>query len=281
MKIRFIFTFVPPVLNWRDLMYNGKMQNKAGQNSKNPLVSVVIPAFNEEKFVGRAIQSLLEQDFNNFEIIVVDNNSTDRTSEVARSLGAKVFFEPKQGVGHARQRGFSEARGLIIATTDADTIVPKDWLSTIVKAFERDERLVGFGGLCSLYSGPLLARLLARHSLYPFLLMDRLFSGGWNLMGSNSAIKKEAFLKVGGFNEELTMNEDVEISHRLRKVGRVSIDSKFWVKASGRRYSQGLISGLMCYIPTTLMRFFFRKYNTFMRLSPIRTETLPKKESER
>jgi len=60
---------------------------------KNPLISVVIPAFNEENFIAKTLESLLNQDFKDFEIIVVDNNSTDQTAEIAKKFGAILLYE--------------------------------------------------------------------------------------------------------------------------------------------------------------------------------------------
>lgn len=242
------------------------------KNPPYPLLSVVIPALNEEKFIGKTLFSLLNQDFKDFEIIIIDNNSTDRTPKIAKKFGARVIFEPRQGVGYARQRGFLEAKGKIIASTDADAVLPPDWLSNIILHFEKDEKLIALGGLSYLSSGSLMARLASFYFLYPFLILDKIISGGWSLMGSNFAMRRKAFLDVGGFNTDLIINEDIEISHRLREIGKVVLDPNFRVKVSGRRYRNGLILGLMDYLPTTIMRFFFKKYNKFMKLSPVRVE---------
>jgi len=242
------------------------------KNYLKTLISVVIPAFNEEKFLPSCLESLKNQDFKGFEIIVVDNNSTDKTAEMAKKFGAILVREKRQGVAFARQRGFLEARGEIITTTDADTILPKNWLSKIFEEFEKDENLVAFGGSATLYSGPILARLASNFLLYLFLLLDKFFSGGWNLMGCNFTVRKDAFLKIGGFNLNLKLNEDIEISQRLIKVGKVILDPNFKVKTSGRRYRHGLIFGLIDYVPSTFSRWIFRKYDKFQKFSPVRKE---------
>jgi len=86
-----------------------------------PIISVIIPAANEEKTLPFCLASLKKQTFSNFEVIVIDNNSTDKTAAVAQKFGAKVVSEKKQGIIYARERGFQEAKGEIIARTDADT----------------------------------------------------------------------------------------------------------------------------------------------------------------
>lgn len=241
------------------------------KNPFDPLVSVVIPAFNEEQYLTKALQSIVNQEFQNFELIVVNNNSTDKTAEIAESFGAKVIFESQRGVGYARQAGFLEAKGEIIATTDADTILPRNWLSRIVSEFEKDGKLAAFGGLYTLYSGPLTARFTISRFARSAWTLDKIFSRGWGLPGVNFAVKKEAFLKVGGFKSELSLGEDAEISRRLKKVGRVLLDPRFLVQTSGRRYRSGLLLGLMAYIPNGIVRIVFNKHK-FLKLPTIRSE---------
>ena len=100
--------------------------------------SVVIPAFNEEVLIGPCLESLAAQDYPApFEIIVVDNNCTDRTAAIAAAMGATVVFEPERGVCQARQCGTAVAHGNIVISTDADTTFSPGWLSAIDRAFAR------------------------------------------------------------------------------------------------------------------------------------------------
>ena len=249
------------------------MNKKETRFHKKIDISVVVPAYNEEKLLSFCLESLKKQKFEGkYEIIVVDNSSTDKTREVAKRFGAKVVFEKRKGVGFARQKGFLKARGEIIASTDADTILPRNWLSRISEEFKKDENLVAFGGSAILYSGPILARFASHFLLYPFLIFDKFFSGDWNLMGCNFALKKEAFFKIGGFDTNLRLNEDIEISSRLRKIGKVILDLNFKIKTSGRRYRHGLIFGLIDYVPSTFSRWIFKKHDKFQKFSPVRKE---------
>ncbi len=229
-------------------------------NPQNPFLSVVIPAFNEEKFLPKALQSLVRQNFLNFELIVIDNNSSDRTAEIAESFGARVVAESRQGVGFARQKGFESARGQIIAATDADASLPVNWLSTIVKEFQKDQKLVAFGGLYNLYSGSMFARFIIRYFVSIFWRIDKFMSGSWPLPGINFAVRKTAFLQIGGFNTALKIGEDVDLSLRLAKIGKVVLHPEFRVLESGRRFSQGLMRGLAAYAPSTLYRMLFRHH---------------------
>src|SRR3989344_2814273 len=97
-------------------------------------ISVVIPAYNEEKYIAKTLKSLINQDFPRelFEIIVVNNGSTDKTHQVAEKFGVKVIrYNKVQGVSAARDVGSRIAEGEIIAGTDAYTVVPRHWLKTI------------------------------------------------------------------------------------------------------------------------------------------------------
>ncbi|MCL5771476.1 MAG: glycosyltransferase family 2 protein [Actinobacteria bacterium] len=266
-----IFQLLLFIFNKKQKQAHIAVYQKPYENPENPLVTIVIPAFNEEKFVDKTLQSILIQDYKNFELIVVDNNSTDNTSKIAEDFGAKVIFEPSQGVGFARQKGFMEAKGKIIATTDADTILPSNWVSRIVEEFEKDKELVAFGGLYTLYSGAVTARIAVSYLTYPFWLLDKFFSHGWSLPGANLAIRKDAFLKIGGFKTELKLGEDANISQRLKTIGKVKLDPDFLVQTSGRRFKNGLFCGLLTYAPNGIIRMLFKK-EKFVKLTPVRIE---------
>ena len=105
--------------------------------------SVIVPAYNEAAYLGRALDALQHQDYDGkYEIIVVDNNSTDATVAVAARCGVRVVSEPRQGVCAARQRGVDCAQGEIIVSTDADTTQPSDWLRTIDAGFAASDNVV-------------------------------------------------------------------------------------------------------------------------------------------
>ncbi|OGH12350.1 MAG: hypothetical protein A2776_02565 [Candidatus Levybacteria bacterium RIFCSPHIGHO2_01_FULL_40_10] len=232
-------------------------------NPENPKVTVVIPAYNEGEFITPTLKSLLNQTYKNFELIVVDNNSVDNTAEVAETYGARVVRETKAGVAAARQAGFFAAKGEIIVSTDADSIVPADWLARIVKVYDDDPKLAGFGGLNELYSGAVTARAAGRYLFPLFWIMDKVLSGGWNMAGFNMTVRKTAFLKIGGFDASLKMGEDIDLSQKLRTVGNLKIDPTLLVFSSGRRYKDGLWSGLMAYIPWWVSKVILRREKPF------------------
>lgn len=231
----------------------------------SPYFSIVIPAWNEAKHIHKTLESINQQSFTDYELIVVDNNSTDGTSAEAKKYGAIVYLEKQKGVAFARQKGFMEAHGEVIVSTDADTLHPKDWLEKIAKAFKNDSSLVALGGIAYLNSGPKTARFFAKYFYYPFVVIDKIFSGGWNLSGFSLAVRKDAFLKIGGFDTSLHIGEDIDLSKKLRSVGKVVLDKNIIVSVSGRRYKDGFLKGVWDYVPHFFSRIFLGKspINTF------------------
>jgi len=244
---------------------------RSHENPGQPQVSVVVPAYNEESHLPLCLAALLNQDFKDFELIVVDNGSTDETPALATEFGAKVIREGRKGVGHARQAGFLNAKGAIIATTDADTVVPRDWLTRIVREFRKDTSLVGVGGLYRFYSGPPLVKALFPRAAYWLWRFDRRITGGWSLPGCNMAVSKEAFVKVSGFNTNLHLYEDADLAKRLRAVGKIVLRRDLMVATSGRRYKNGLMNGLVAYAPNLLSLYLLKK-RRFNRLSTVRQD---------
>ncbi len=101
-------------------------------------LSLVIPAYNEERHLAACLDAVSRQAVMPSEVIVVDNNSTDRTAEIARSYPfVRVVQEPRQGIVFARNAGFDAARGDIIGRIDADTIIPSDWTKHVLAFFCR------------------------------------------------------------------------------------------------------------------------------------------------
>src|SRR2546422_4750795 len=110
-------------------------------------VSIVVPARNEEELLPSCLRALTSQDYSGpLEIIVVDNGSTDRTAERARCFGVTLVSEPRHGYAIALARGFSVATGDIVATTDADTVPPPNWVSVLAREYAEHEEALAVGG---------------------------------------------------------------------------------------------------------------------------------------
>ena len=211
-------------------------------------VSVVIPAFNEEELLPKCLESLGAQDYEGeLEILLVDNGSTDGTGCVARSHGVTVVDEPTRGYGRALTAGFAAAHGDIIACTDADSVVPSDWISNLVREYDQRPDVVAIGGEVEFTRPNWKSQLLKHLFLSLFNRIDRANRSGPHLWGANMSVRRDAFLAVGGWNPNFSLQADSELSERLRKVGRVIIVESICVRTSSRRWNRSLLGNAFIY----------------------------------
>lgn len=210
-------------------------------------ISVVIPAYNEELFLPNLLTSLKNQTFSQpFEIIVVDNNSTDKTAEIAKKFGARVIYEKKRGYAHACNAGFTAAKADIIARADADYVLPIDWLEKIWKSFEKHPDVIALGG--PLY--PLESHFWENIIYYPGIViwMYLLKALGRGFLFPNMAVRKSAYIKTGGFNTKLQFGEDTEMCLALKRIGKVAFVPSIYIYTSIRRMrSLGFIQTVFGY----------------------------------
>ena len=204
------------------------------------LFSIVIPAHNEEKYLKACIESCQKQQGSfDYEIIVVDNNSTDNTASVASSLGVKVVGEKKHGAGAARKKGVAEASGEYILNIDADTHLPSNYLIQVKKTFDKYKELVCLGGQFYFYDGtwwqnffrPILLRL---SNLIALLLSF----GKVGPIASNMTFKKSVYDKTSGFDDSLQYGEDGNLTKKLSKFGVIKVDMGLKCFVSSRRFSR-------------------------------------------
>ncbi len=168
-----------------------------------PLVSVVLPAWNEEKGILHTLWSLAMSDLRYpTELIVVDNNSTDGTAALLKQLGIKTISETKQGVGHARTRGLQEAKGKYVLTGDSDTLYPPQWINLMTKALLDGEKTPVYCVHSSYSFIPQKISLRWQYALY-------------EILGSYTIRKKEKtqpFLNVYGFYTGLVAAKGRELN---------------------------------------------------------------------
>lgn len=121
----------------------------------NPYLSVIIPAYNEAISIGRCLQSLRNQNCSqkNYEVIVVDNESTDATPEIAKNYNVKLLARQAGNVGRMRNLGAQHAQGTVLAFIDADCVVDPDWISRAIQ-LSTDHPTTVFGGGCLLPDNP-------------------------------------------------------------------------------------------------------------------------------
>jgi glycosyltransferase involved in cell wall biosynthesis len=205
-------------------------------------LSVVIPAYNEAGYLAAALASLQQQDYTGgYEVIVVDNASTDDTAEVAARMGARVLHEPTPGVCAARQAGTLAARGMIVVSTDADTVHRTDWLTRLDAQFTED--VFAVAGPCRYADAPWWARVFPPLWFAAIAVVHRLTGRIFYLTATNVAFRRDGF---PGYDTSLTQGGDeVDLLRRLRRCGRVVWDARNPVLTSSRRMDQGLLHTLV------------------------------------
>jgi len=213
-----------------------------------PRISVVIPAYNEEKYLAECLASFQNQSFKSFELIVVDNNSTDRTAEIAKSFGARIVHETVQGMIPARERGFREALAPIIARTDADTLVPPNWLEIIYSTFQSHPKTVGLLGVLSAPNEKMPDQIFLWFTKIFFVNLGKFFTGHVFMIGSNMALKKSAWEKVKVHTLDKLVNEDVDLACHLSEVGEILFVPNLIVPISLRRVVENPWKGAARYL---------------------------------
>lgn len=184
-----------------------------GKKSSNELVSVIISTYNEEKNIKRCIGSLKSQSYKNIEVIVVDSQkTTDSTSTISKSMGAKVFI---YGNERSMQRNFgvSKARGKYILIIDADMVLEDKVVESCVRVIESDEEIKGL--------------------IVPEISIGEGYWANCKSLEKNCYIgdpsveaarffERKSFIKSGGYNEKMVSGEDWDLSKRVSNQGRIS-----------------------------------------------------------
>ena len=183
-------------------------------------ISLIVPAFNEERLLAGTLENLrsaagiLGQRGWQTELIVCDNNSSDRTAEMARAAGARVVFEPVNQIARARNAGAAAAEGDWLIFIDADSYPSAELFTDAAETIQRGRCLAG-GSTLRMEGADLTGSFV---------------TGGWNfvsrtgrwLAGSFIFVEAAAFRKVGGFNDQIFAGEEVDFTRRLKRLGRAT-----------------------------------------------------------
>jgi glycosyltransferase involved in cell wall biosynthesis len=182
-------------------------------NQDNPLVSVIIPVYNCETYLGQAIESVLAQTYRQVEIIVVDDGSTDRSADVARRFATVTYrFQPNQGIGAARNRGIDVANGGFFAFLDADDIWANNKLLYQMRAFDDTTELdMVFGYLQQFLSPDLDEKVKAKPELN-----DEIMPG---YVAGALLIKRKSFFTAGYFSTNWRVGEFIDWYLKAMEVG--------------------------------------------------------------
>ena len=184
-----------------------------------PAISIVIPAYNAEKYILETIASVQQQTFTDYEIIVIDDGSIDKTVDILKTVEdtrLNVFSHANAGVSIARNRGIAQARGEFIALLDADDLWTPDKLEMQIKALQSSPQAVLAYSWTYFMDASGKSIYLAQPMWIEGDVYTQLLSSNFiQSIGSNVLIRKKALNEVGGFDSELTHGEDWELCARL------------------------------------------------------------------
>ena len=203
-------------------------------------LTLVIPVYNEEHHIKACLDAVAKQQEMPDEVIVVDNNCTDRTIQIAKTFDfVTVIKEPLQGRGHARSAGFNTAKSEIIGRIDADSRIASNWVKTVKEKFSNDSELMGLTGL-------------ANTAFLPYINVPKLkiFSrsyfwfahAGFNtvtMWGANMAIRKTAWglVKNKVCLDDKKVHEDQDISLCMAAKGmKIAVDNHLLITTNGQTY---------------------------------------------
>ncbi len=220
-------------------------------------VSIVVPAYNEAAYLADTLHCLLSLDYPDFEIIVVDNASTDSTSEVAKQFPVRLVYEEKKGLLHARERGRREASGEIIANVDADCRPTKDWLQKATLYF-KNPKVVAVSGPYFYFDSPFLSRtILFNSQKYLYAVSSRIlqaFGKNGILIGGNTLFRARALDELGGYDTSILFyGEDTDTAKKLSSRGKIVFSPNVVMPTSARRFKK---EGTLRIIGKYLYHFF-------------------------
>ncbi len=188
--------------------------------SKNPLISVVMPVYNSEKYIGEAIESVLQQSFRNFEFIIVDDASTDTGTKIIKKYAhkdkrIKILYNKKNlGIAETRNKGILKAKGKYIATQDSDDISTPNRFETQFKYLEKNPKVGVVGSYIKIFSKDKKSTSIRK---YPEKDKDlrKIIFFVCPIAQPTSMIRREVFEKVGLYDKKYPPAEDLDLWFRI------------------------------------------------------------------
>lgn len=226
-------------------------------------ISVIIPAYNEEKLIGRCLESILAAELPEGlrrEVIVINNASTDNTKAQAQKYPAvKVVDETQKGLTRARQAGLLNSQGEILIYFDADTVIPANWFKEFYKFYQAHPKIVGA-------SGPYYYENLNCFERFVYYEGFHAVMSWWPwqagfLLGGNFSVKRWVLEKIGGFDTDISFyGEDSNLTRRVKEWGPVKCSKKLAVVTSSRRFKvQGTFKTLILYVANFFSELIWRR----------------------
>ncbi len=231
---------------------------------EDPIISVIIPVYNEEGYISDLLESIKQQTYRKYEVIAVDS-STDKTPQILKSFNIKVISVPKTNISSARNAGIKAAKGRILALIDADYILPKNLFSSVINIFKKD---ISNRVVCLEPKPKLNLKDLRKKDLLKFKILNE-FVYIYKKMTFLTLIpaaygcdfcRADSVKESGLFNEGIDVAEDKEFFARLRKKGKF-IMMKESVRMSYRRHSkEGTFKTGFIYFIGALGALFAKKF---------------------
>ncbi|HSH18060.1 MAG TPA: glycosyltransferase family 2 protein [Candidatus Saccharimonadales bacterium] len=219
---------------------------------KSNTVSIVIPVYNEAAHLPACLEAISQQTVRPYEVIVVDNNSTDETAAIAGSYDfVRVITEKKQGVVHARERGFNAARGTVIGRIDADTVIESDWVARLQQLFA-DPSIGGVTGRVK-YHDMALGRACNAVDFKIRTYLENSLGDEVAMQGANMALRRSVWRDARDLVcREGGLHEDMDLSVHVHEAGHKVVFDPSMVAAIGYRQAESS----------------YRKFAEYIMLSP-------------
>jgi len=228
------------------------------------MISIIIPTLNEEKYLPNLLDSIAIQTYPNYEVIVVDASSGDRTVEVTNGYEKKfsvtIIEGAEKNTSEQRNKGAEKAKGDILIFMDADTrISSSDFLLNISKKFYRE---LICAAVTNVYVEPKEEKFSDKifHFMLNKLILFLNAVGGFGGRGGCQIIRKTVFEKVGGYNKNLMVAEDVDLYRRVAKKVKIHFLKHEKIYESPRRYrKEGYLKVIFKWIINGIYSFLFKK----------------------
>ena len=214
------------------------------------MLSIVIPTLNEEKYLPQLLKSIEKQNFKDYEIIVADAHSKDKTVKIAKSFGCKIVRGGLPSKG--RNEGAKIAKGDLILFLDADVILPKNALLKIIKEFEeRDLDVASFLFSCQEKFHDLSFKIFYNLASQ---ISEKILPQAMSVI----LVKRKLHKKIGGFDEKIKIGEDLDYVQRGAKIGKFGVIKSVKIFISPRRFKQdGWFKTWLKYFLVQLHMLFF------------------------
>jgi glycosyltransferase involved in cell wall biosynthesis len=226
---------------------------------KNPIISVIIPTYQEEKYIEPTLIALSNQTLKRekYEIIISDANSKDNTLKIAKKYADKIIISKKRGIGYGRNIGAKIAEGKYLVFVDADTIVLPQMLEIVLKEFKKYDCILPRAFPSN--ATPLFSfyYFIYNFSISFFNLLKFPQTAGYLI-----AIKKKIFEKIGGFDENLKTAEDLDLIKKVSKIGKIKLIDLPVITSTRRFEKEGKIKLALKYV---IFFFLFNVFGIYMK----------------